>query len=556
MQRLIAVFRRTLKVLKPAEKRKFLTQALLSLFISVVDIVSLAVLIFLVEFYTGHQLPSFFSFLPNWLTAKKTIGLAAVFLLLFSLKNLAGYFILRAQQRYVFGIASRIARDNLATYFESNYSDYVTTDSAVHVRRSRQLPIEFCQYVLSGFQQVITESILVVLTVVAILFYRASLFLLLFIFLLPPVVLLSWLVRKKLKQARSQIKKTSEKTIQYLNEALASYVESNVYDKKLFFTNRYAGYQQKLNNYLADLQIVQGTSSRLVEVFAVLGFFILIGLSVLSESESGISVVTIGAFIAAAYKIIPGIVKVLNISGQIKTYAFTVDELSFSSTETKTLQHEKKLNSVEFKDVAFRYKNSSVFTNLNFALQAGEIIGIKGQSGIGKTTILNVLLGFLPAEKGTICFNGKPVTEAERKLFWNRIAYVKQQAFLMHNSIRTNVTLSENGFDASRLDFAIRVSGLSDFVDQFSESEAKEISEAGKNISGGQQQRVALARAFYKDADLLILDEPFNELDGISEEAILNQCTQLAKAGKMIVLVTHNEKNLSYCTKILSLNER
>ena len=80
--------------------------------------------------------------------------------------------------------------------------------------------------------------------------------------------------------------------------------------------------------------------------------------------------------------------------------------------------------------------------------------------------------------------------------------------------------------------------------------------ENGKNISGGQQQRIAIARALYKNADLVLLDEPFNELDEESEISLLEHFQDLAQKGKLIILITHNKKSLSYCNKIISLDEQ
>ena len=520
------------------------------------DIISLATLVVIVGYYTGHTLPPLLAMLPGWLTDKGSLSLILLFLFLFSLKNLAGYFIVKSQNRFVYEVASRMADNNLHKFLDGSFTEYVSTDSAVHVRKIGQLPVEYCHYILSSFQQIITESILVLMTITAILFYNAQLFVLLFIFLLPPVFLLAYFLKKKLKDARQHIKTSGEITMQYLHEALSSYVESNIYDRKSFFINRFSANRRKLNNYLSEIQIAQGTASRMVEVFAVLGFSILIALHVyLGDGRQGIEIVTIGAFMAAAYKIIPGVVKLLNLSGQIKAYKFTLPEMASYSSKIRNPKNDSHLQRVRFEEVSFHYEGRTVIDKLSFEMKAGDIVGIKGESGIGKTTVLNLLLGFLEAGNGTIYFNEAPVNEMEREQLWNRISYVKQQPFLMHNSILTNITLSENGYDPTQLSYAVEATGLTTFIRQFPEGVHKKISEKGKNISGGQQQRIAIARALYKESDLFVLDEPFNELDPASEDQILQRCKQLSQAGKMIILITHNEKSLSVCTKIISLNE-
>jgi ABC-type bacteriocin/lantibiotic exporter with double-glycine peptidase domain len=185
-------------------------------------------------------------------------------------------------------------------------------------------------------------------------------------------------------------------------------------------------------------------------------------------------------------------------------------------------------------------------------MEPGDFLGIEGPSGKGKTTIVNVLLGFLTPAKGRVIING---TETMCEDYWSGIAYVKQQSFLIHDSIRHNITLNGEPCDEERLQKAVAGAGLTSVIRSFPEGLDKMIMEGGRNISGGQRQRIVLARALYKEADLIILDEPFNELDEESESALLRHFLQLAQAGKMIILITHNRKSLSFCNKTLSLHE-
>ena len=126
---------------------------------------------------------------------------------------------------------------------------------------------------------------------------------------------------------------------------------------------------------------------------------------------------------------------------------------------------------------------------------------------------------------------------------------------MIYDSIINNITLAENFYDTQRLESAINAAGLRELIDKYPERINKIITEDGKNISGGQRQRIAIARALYKDADLIILDEPFNELDRNSENLFLQHFTELSKQGKIILLITHNKESLSFCNKIISLDE-
>src|SRR5690606_1623284 len=130
---------------------------------------------------------------------------------------------------------------------------------------------------------------------------------------------------------------------------------------------------------------------------------------------------------------------------------------------------------------------------------------------------------------------------------WPGVAYVRQQPFLIHDSILRNITLSEKDYDAQRLATALELSGLDEMVAASPEGLEKSITENGTNISGGQRQRVALARAIYKNADVILLDEPFNELDEGSEQKLLQSIRKLADEGKIIIMITHHLASLSAC---------
>jgi ABC-type multidrug transport system fused ATPase/permease subunit len=526
--------------------------------ISIVDIASLGLLLYIVGFYTRQQAKAPPAFLPEWLMDKNSLALIGLFALFFLLKSVMGYFILQAQYKFVFQVASRISETNMLQYLEGGYPEYVQVDASVHIRKISQQPIEFCQYVLAGCQQIITEGVLVTLTVLGIILFNVKLFFLLGLLLMPAIFLLAGFSRRKLKLVRRDIKNSGEKSLQYLREALTGFVESNLYEKNAFFSQRYAGYQRILNNHISELQIVQGIPSRMIEVFAVLGLFILIAFGKWSGDGGTVAFVTLGAFLAAAYKIIPGMVKILNISGQVKTYQFTVEDL-YRDARKEPLPvpgpPPLSLTSLAFSGVEFSQQQGRILQGLDFCLRRGELLGLSGSSGRGKTTIVNLLLGFLAPGEGRILINDRVTDTAGRRQYWGRIAYVKQQPFLLHDTVLKNITLTDGAYDEDRLNEIIRITGLERVGGEGADALTRMITENGKNISGGQRQRIAFARALYKEADLLILDEPFSELDEEAEREMLDYCLQLAQQGKAILLITHNKKNLSLCHKTILLDE-
>ena len=541
------------RILTQAERRKLSYLFLFNTFISIVDIASMVMLVIVIAFYTQSQ-HVYLSFIPQWLLQKESLYLFLIFLLFMVFKNWTALLATRFQYRFVYTVALRISKENLEIYLDGSYKDYVVTDSSVSIRKISYQPLEFSQHILAGFQQIIIEFILIAITCLVIIFYETKLFLILFSLLSPLIVLIYYLIKKKLTLVKSHIKSSNEKALQHLQEALTGFIDVNVYNCKKFFIDRFYQEQERLGKYLPDLQVSQNMSSRLLEMFAIIGLFLLFLINQYMGNPQTTIILNIGAFVAAAYKIIPGIIKILNLSEQIKTFGFTTIDLANiqKNKQKESAQENITIKSISFSDVTYSYHNKVIIDRYNATIQSGDFVGISGRSGIGKTTFVNLLLGFLEEEKGGIYINGKRMTIDERRKSFENIAYVKQQTFLIHDTIQNNICFDAT-IDKERFLNAVKTSGLDKFIAAIPEGIEKIITENGKNISGGQRQRIAIARALYKSADVYILDEPFNELDEASEISLLNHFKRLVRNGSIVILITHNTKSLSYCNKIVSM---
>lgn len=525
--------------------------------ISALDIIFLGLTVIVINFYIQDSPSKYLSFLPAKVSDKNSLLLIAVFFILFGIKNLLAYWVSSSEYSFIYDVASRLSRRNMYDYLRSGYMQYVHIDSSVHIRKISQQPIEFSTYILTNFQQIVSQSVLVLFAVSAVLWYHASLFVLLFLLLIPAVSILGWILKKRLKDVRINIKRTGEETLKTLHEALASYIESNIYDRNDFFAERYYNQQEQLNHNIRVQQTLQALPSRLIEIFAILGFFILIVLNKAAGSYAPVDLLTIGVFLAAAYKIIPGVVKILNCAGQMRTYEFTIRDLQTINEigEEAVLPFTDQICSINIDKIHFNYDKRPVLQGLTAELLPGDFVGLSSGSGKGKTTFINILLGFLSQDDGMIRINDRITNAGDRKNCRNRISYIKQQPFFIYDTIARNITLKEDGYDVNKLNTVIDFCDLDVIIDQHPEKLDWIITENGKNLSGGQRQRVMLARALYHGFDLLILDEPFGELDQQSENIILEKLQTLASEGKMILFVTHNRQGLSYCNKLVSFNE-
>jgi len=559
------IIKNTISILNPAEKRKALILIGENLVVSVLDIGFLACLLFVAQWYSGST-GIRTSALPSWLAHRDSLWPIGAFFFLFAIKNFLSYLVYKGQCRFRHEVALRISYQNLLRYYNGSYNDYVHTDSAMHFARINLQPTEFSEHVVEGLQEMITEWTLITLTIVAILFFNAKLFVLLLLLLLPPVIIAAWITRRQILAAKANIADNRRLTMLRLEESIAAFVEANIYGKRGFFSGRYHRTQVEQNKHLAALRAVQGIPTRLAEVFAVFGLLTLISISILTGQGTGF--VTLGAFLAAAYKIIPGIARILNLNGQMRAYAYTLDDLVEKSRpaeenglplEKEPLEKEpveqERITSIALREISFRYDQRYILRHFDLTIGSGCFLGIEGNSGRGKTTLLHLLLGFLPAEKGEVLYNGEVLDTISQKKYWRNIAYVKQQPLILQDTLLTNITLQEGRVEEERLQHVLAISGLDKLVGKLPGGLDARIAEHGRNISGGQRQRIAFARALYKKADVYIFDEPFSELDESSEERMLACLQQLSSEGKIVILITHNKKSLSWCNRRISLHD-
>ena len=208
----------------------------------------------------------------------------------------------------------------------------------------------------------------------------------------------------------------------------------------------------------------------------------------------------------------------------------------------------ESLKSVVVKNVDFTYKNKKVFKAVNLCVKKGEIVAIYGESGIGKSTLLKLVLGIIEQDSGDIYFeleNGKQqrIGADTRNMF----AYVPQGKFILSGTIRENITFVNPKVSEDELEEALKVSDCQKFMRELPDGLETQIGERGSGLSEGQLQRLALARAIVSKAPILILDEITSSLDSKTEEKVLNHIKNLQN--RTCLIVTHRNSISEICDK-------
>ena len=218
------------------------------------------------------------------------------------------------------------------------------------------------------------------------------------------------------------------------------------------------------------------------------------------------------------------------------------------------MNFEKK---IEVKNLNFKYKTKNkenLLTNINLELKKGHSIGIFGPSGSGKSTLINIILGLIQQDSGEIFVDSNKVSNLNPA--WKRlIGYVPQDINLINDTLKNNITLNlDESFDEEKMQEAIKISKLSDFVKKIPKGINTDLGEFGNKISGGQKQRIGIARAIYRKPSIIVLDESTNSLDSNLEQEIIQSITEIKKNYSSII-ISHRETTINRCDHIYELNK-
>ena len=212
------------------------------------------------------------------------------------------------------------------------------------------------------------------------------------------------------------------------------------------------------------------------------------------------------------------------------------------------------IQTIEFKHTDFSYQKdqSKILDDMNLVIHKGEKIGIVGESGMGKSTIMRLLLRFWNPTNGQILINGIDIKQTSLKELHQRIALLEQTTFLMNDTIASNIALGKPHASMDEIIEAAKKAGIHDFIQTLPEGYQTQMGMMASRVSGGEKQRIGIARAMLVSPDVLIMDEPTSSLDALHEKELLNTLKE-AYQQQTVMIISHRMSTLANCNRIIKL---
>jgi ATP-binding cassette, subfamily B, bacterial PglK len=493
------------------------------------------------------------------------IFFGVVLIIVFTTKTIGGIFLNKAILVYCYTQGVALRTFLMSSYQNLPYEEYLERNSSEYIYNMQTLAEQYSKQILQSMLRIASEGIVIILISILLMWTNIMAFSILFFLMVGALYVYDKGFRNKLNVYGQKSNKSSVEITRGIREGMNGIKEIRVLEKENYFLSLVKKGALDYLSVNVRSQVVASAPRYFLELIIII-FIVLVTIVNITTGNDAISMLPVlGMFGIASIRILPSINQII---GGIVQIRYGKDAIDILYNDVKKLEKIKPIknkvdaipasfDSITLEDVTFKYKGAekNTISKVSLSIRRGDSIGIIGQSGAGKTTLIDVILGLLKPSSGEILYNNESIEGCEKDWI-SKVAYIPQQVFLVDDSLSKNITLThdESLVNHAKLLSSITKARLNELVEKLPDGVDTKLGDNGIRISGGQRQRVALARAFYHNREVLIMDESTSSLDKQTEQEIVEEIKILQGKITMIV-ISHNMSTIEHCDKVYCIQD-
>ncbi len=513
---------------------------------------------------------SFYKLLNFQSTTSFIVGLVFILLFIFIMKNLYLLFFYNIQFKIILNQQVKLSKILFREYLTKPYIFHLHRNSADLLRNVNGEVPRVLQGIILALFHLLTE-VLVIVCILTLLLITSPIATITATLLLGGSIFVFFTIfKKKISSLGKEQQEVSGNMIKWVNQGLGASKEVKVSGKEAFFINAYASQGQINANNSRYMKMLEQVPRLFIETLVVAIVLVTMLIIITSNASTTELVTTMALFTMAAFRLMPSINRIVGLITGIR-YSLPALEVVYEDlhvnketvpaelTSKPEITHKEERafrESIQLMQICFRYPNQKDYSakDISLAIPIGYSVAFVGESGAGKTTLVDIILGILNPEKGKVLVDGISIHQI-RTLWQKKIGYIPQSIFLTDDTIRGNVAfgIKSGDIDDKEVWRALEQAQLKEYVKSLPEKLETTVGEQGVRLSGGQRQRIGIARALYHNPEILFMDEATSALDNETEKEIMKAIDGL-KGEKTLIIIAHRLSTIENCDIVFRIN--
>ena len=446
---------------------------------------------------------------------------------------------------------------------------YITSINSGELISITTSQLDFTVQAISLILRITTNFIVITFIGIGLIFLDYQLALLSGLFIIIPYVIISVFTKRIVLKNSKIINSSMIDKVKSIQDSLNLNKDIILNDLHLEFIQKYKKNDWDIRDKQTENNFLSMFPRYTMEGIGITFIALLSAIFTLIRSDNGNLIPYLGALTLAAQRLVPTMQQIYSGLANLRGYSSAIESVIKICDLTMPLEYINKTRNylsfkknISLKNVSYYFDDNNekfILNNINLEIKKGEKIGIIGKTGSGKSTLINLISGFLKPTKGKIFIDNKNLYSYKDnnliRSWYELISYVPQQIYLRDGTIWENISLCEKkDIDHNRMLWAAEQSLLNDFISKKEKGFETLVGEKGIKLSGGQCQRIGIARALYKKSQIILLDEATSALDLKTEKLLINNLMKLNN-NFTIIFIAHRLSTLSNCSKIIEINE-